>query len=147
MHCLKHVWGCAVSLSRQPCGRNVQCIWVPHRYGDVGSHHMLQIKGKVVPVLNELSTTPSRRMGEWMCRSTFSWPRHELEVSGQLHAPAALTPGKSPGTHWIGGWVDHRAGLDNSENRKFLTLPALELRPLSRPTCSQSLYRLRYPDA
>jgi hypothetical protein len=31
-----------------------------------------------------------------MYRSTFSWPRHKLEVSGQLHAPAALPPGKSP---------------------------------------------------
>jgi len=29
-----------------------------------------------------------------------------MEVSGQLHAPAALTPGKQPPprTHWIGGW-------------------------------------------
>jgi hypothetical protein len=24
------------------------------------------------------------------------WPRHEMEVSGQLHAPAALPPEKSP---------------------------------------------------
>jgi hypothetical protein len=39
-----------------------------------------------------------------------------------------FTPrGKSPGTHWIGGWVDHRAGLDDVEKRKFLTLPGLEL--------------------
>jgi hypothetical protein len=35
-------------------------------------------------------------MGEWMYRSTFSWPRHYQEVSGQLHAPAALPPGKEP---------------------------------------------------
>jgi hypothetical protein len=49
-------------------------------------------KGKVVPVLNWLRITPWRRMGEWMYRSTFSWPRHQLEVSGQLHAPAALPP-------------------------------------------------------
>jgi hypothetical protein len=45
-------------------------------------------------------------------------------VSGQLHAPAALPPGKEPpGTHWIRGWVDPRAGLDDVEKRKFLTLP------------------------
>jgi hypothetical protein len=31
---------------------------------------------------------------------------------GQLHAPAALQPGKRPGTNFIGGWVGHRAGLD-----------------------------------
>jgi hypothetical protein len=36
-------------------------------------------------------------------------------VSGQLHASAALPPGKSPGTHFIGGWVDPRAGLDDME--------------------------------
>jgi hypothetical protein len=35
-------------------------------------------------------------MWEWMYRSTFSWPRHYLEVSGQLHATAALPPGKEP---------------------------------------------------
>jgi hypothetical protein len=40
--------------------------------------------------------------------------------------------------------VDPRAGLDDVEKRKFLTLPGLELRPLRRPARSQSLYRLRY---
>jgi hypothetical protein len=30
-----------------------------------------------------------------------------MEASGQLHAP---------GTHWIGGWVGPRAGLDAVEN-------------------------------
>jgi hypothetical protein len=33
-------------------------------------------------------------------------------VGGQHHAPAALPPGKRPGTHCIGGWVDPMAGLD-----------------------------------
>jgi hypothetical protein len=41
--------------------------------------------------------------------------------------------------------VDPRAGLDDVENRKFLTLPGLELLPLGRPVRSQSLYRLRCP--
>jgi hypothetical protein len=41
--------------------------------------------------------------------------------------------------------VDPRAGLDDVEERKFLILPGLELRPLGRPARSQSLYRLRYP--
>jgi hypothetical protein len=48
-------------------------------------------------------------------------------------------------THWIGGWVDPRASLDDVEKRKFLILSGLELRFLSRPAHSQSLYRLRYP--
>jgi hypothetical protein len=33
-------------------------------------------------------------MWEWMYRSTFSSPRHQVEGSGQLHAPVALLPGK-----------------------------------------------------
>jgi hypothetical protein len=40
--------------------------------------------------------------------------------------------------------VDPIAGLDD-EDRKFLTLPGLELLPLGRPVSSQSLYRLSYP--
>jgi hypothetical protein len=38
--------------------------------------------------------------------------------------PGHFTPGETtPGTHWIGGWVDPRASLDDVEKRKFLTLP------------------------
>jgi len=38
---------------------------------------------------------------------------HAMEVSGQLHALAALLLGvRIPDTHWIGGWVGSRAGLD-----------------------------------
>jgi hypothetical protein len=33
----------------------------------------------------------------------------------------------TPGTHWIGGWVDPRAGLDDVEKKKFLTPPGSEL--------------------
>jgi hypothetical protein len=59
--------------------------------------------------------------------------------------PCLFNPGESAhGTHWIGGWVDPRAGLDDLK-RKLLTLPGLEPRPLGRPARSQSLYRLRYP--
>jgi hypothetical protein len=57
-----------------------------------------------------------------------------------------FTTGKrAPGTHWIGGWVGHRAGLDDVQKGRCLTLPGLELRPLIRPARSQSLYQLRYP--
>jgi hypothetical protein len=54
-------------------------------------------------------------------------------VGGQwlTSRPGRFTSGeRAPGTHWIGGWVDLRAGLDDLEKRKFLTLPGLELRPL-----------------
>jgi hypothetical protein len=41
--------------------------------------------------------------------------------------------------------VGSRIGLDDVDEKKFLTLPGLELRTLGRPARSQSLYRLRYP--
>jgi len=43
-----------------------------------------------------------------------------MEVSGQLHAPAALPLGEiAPGTHWIGGWVGPRAICDAVVKRKY----------------------------
>jgi hypothetical protein len=57
--------------------------------------------------------------------------------------PRHINPGETaPGTHWIGGWVGPRAGLDDVEKRNFLILPELELRPLGRSARNQSLYRL-----
>ena len=35
-----------------------------------------------------------------------------MRVGGQLHALAALLPGKRPGIHCKGGWVGPRAGLE-----------------------------------
>jgi hypothetical protein len=62
--------------------------------------------------------------------------------------PGRFTPWqRAPVTHWIRGSVDPRAGLDDVEKRKSLTLPGLELRPFDFPARSQSLYRLRYPDS
>jgi len=50
-----------------------------------------------------------------------------MEVSGQLHAPAALPPEKEPpGTHWIGGWVGSRAGLGAVKKKKFPAPPGIE---------------------
>jgi hypothetical protein len=62
-----------------------------------------------------------------MCRSIFLT---SAQAGGEWSAsrPCRFTPGEgSPCTHWIGGWVNPRAGLDYVENRKFLTLPGLEL--------------------
>jgi hypothetical protein len=61
--------------------------------------------------------------------------------------PGRFTPGdRGLGTHWIGGWVDPRDGLDNVDKRKFLTLPGVELRPLGRTARSQSLTDYATPD-
>jgi hypothetical protein len=52
-----------------------------------------------------------------------------MEVSGQLHAPAALPPReRAPGTHWIGGWVGPRAVLDAVVKRKIPS-PGRESKP------------------
>jgi hypothetical protein len=61
----------------------------------------------------------------------------KMEASCQFLAPHALPPEKAPGTNWI------RSREDDTEKLKFVTLPRLELRSLSRPARSQ-LYRLRY---
>jgi hypothetical protein len=47
-------------------------------------------------------------------------------IGGEWSAscPGRFTPGeRAPGTNLIGGWVGPRAGLDEVEKRKFLTLP------------------------
>jgi hypothetical protein len=89
-------------------------------------------------MLNLLTTTPQRRIGEWMYRSALSWPWKQMKVSGQSHAAAILPQGKSPstGTQRILGWVTPRTGLDD------VLPPAkdLELRPLARPVRSQSVF-------
>jgi hypothetical protein len=64
-------------------------------------------------------------------------------VSGQLHATAALPPGKEPpGTHWIGGWVDPIAVLDAVVKRKIPN-PRRESKP--RTSIVQSVAQ-RYTD-
>jgi hypothetical protein len=55
------------------------------------------------------------------------WPRHYMEVSGQLHAPAALPPGKSP---WypldrrLGGPQSHSGS--GGEEKNSLPSPGIE---------------------
>jgi hypothetical protein len=66
-------------------------------------------------------------------------------VEWSASRPDRITPGeRAPGTHWMGDWVGLRAGLDDVERRKFLTVPGLELLPLGRQAGSQSPYRLHY---
>jgi hypothetical protein len=41
---------------------------------------------------------------------------------------SASPPGHfTPGTHWIGGWMGLRIGMDSVESRKILPPPGLEL--------------------
>jgi hypothetical protein len=61
-------------------------------------------------------------------------------VGGEWSAsrPGCFTLGeRAPVAHW---WVDSRAGLEDVEKRKFVTLPGLELEPsLVQPVAN------RYP--
>jgi hypothetical protein len=54
-----------------------------------------------------------------------------MEMKGQLHSPGAT----APGTHFIGGWVGPRVGLDVMK-KGFLALPGIEPRPLGSPARS-----------
>jgi hypothetical protein len=51
-----------------------------------------------------------------------------MEVSGQVHTPAALSQGRAPSSHWIGGWVGPRAVLDAVVKRK-IPIPRRESNP------------------
>jgi len=64
-----------------------------------------------------------------------------MGVSGQRHAPAALSPEQRPGTHCIGCWMGPRAGLDVCGKSR----PPTGIRSPDRPAHSESLYRLSYP--
>jgi len=49
-----------------------------------------------------------------------------MEVSGQFNAPDALPARKEPPiTHWRGGWMGPRAGLDAVGREKFFPFPAV----------------------
>jgi hypothetical protein len=53
-------------------------------------------------------------------------------VGGEWSAtrPSCFIPEQwTLGIHWLGGWFGPRAGLDGVKNRKFLTLPGVELQP------------------
>jgi hypothetical protein len=58
-----------------------------------------------------------------------------MGVGGQLHAPAALPPGKRPGTHFIGGWLDPGPVWMAVKN-----LAPTGIRSPDRPAHSKSLY-------
>jgi len=57
-----------------------------------------------------------------------------MEVSAQFQAPDALTPGKVPGTHWRGGWVGPKAGLDEvAKIKRNITASAGNWTPVVQP--------------
>ena len=63
-------------------------------------------------------------------------------VCGQRHALVGSLQGKSPVTHCIWGWLEPRADLDGCG----IPLPPTGIRSQDRPSLSDSLYRLSYPN-
>jgi hypothetical protein len=57
--------------------------------------------------------------------------RHQMEMSGQLHASATVPLGKSPRTHWIGRSVGPIAGLDSENLKSSFRLRAIIVLPAS----------------
>jgi hypothetical protein len=78
---------------------------------------------------------------------THACPGHQMGVSGQRHAPAALYPReRNPGTHCTGGWVGPRTGLDTETRGKILSpLPGIEPRSPGRPVRSQDTILTELP--
>ena len=69
-----------------------------------------------------------------------------MGVGGQHHVPAALSSGKRPGTHCIGGWVCTRAGLDRCgkgfcEYRKEIAMPITCRQPCEKQNDHQLLQK------
>jgi hypothetical protein len=119
----------------------VQLLFPPDKY--LGLYYPSFKKGKVVPVLNWLSSKQWRHLGEWMYVILTS-----ALAGGECSAshPGCFTTGeRALGTHWTGGWVGPRTDLHDMEKRKISPLLGLKLRPLGRPAHSQSLYRLSSP--
>ena len=75
--------------------------------------HVIQKQSKVVPL------HAMKPYGEAEVCLYSLLTRRYMEVSGQHHAPAALTSGKYPGTQWPGGRVGPKIGLDVLEKRQL----------------------------
>ena len=59
---------------------------------------------------------------------------------GSASRPGRSLPRERPGTHYTGGWVGHRVGLDTCGKSR-----PHRIRSPDRTARSQSLYRLSYP--
>jgi hypothetical protein len=94
------------------------------------NHHAMKMYWKsayTAPQLHVFLTSALDR-GEWSASCPGSFPPWV----------------KAPGTHWIGGWVDPRAGLNAVAKREnLLTTPAGNRTPASQPV-ALPLCRLSY---
>jgi hypothetical protein len=88
-------------------------------YKTACDHGQFMVEVKVIPWLNSLSTMPWRCMGEWRYNYTI------LDLGIRWRWMASFTSllcypwETAPGTHWTGGCVGPRAGVDTVEKRKI----------------------------
>jgi hypothetical protein len=80
--------------------------------------------------------------GEWGCGSNYSSPRHEMEISGQLHTMAALLQEKHHPIPLIRRLVDARADLDALRTENSGVPDGVR----TDSSSSQSEYRLSHSD-
>ena len=69
-------------------------------------------RGSRVIAILRLCTGRTAHRGSRAIAILFHDQRHQKGVRGQRHTPAAFYPRGRPGTHYTGGWVSPRAGLD-----------------------------------
>jgi hypothetical protein len=79
-------------------------------------------KGKVIPILNVIKPYAIKPYGEFRYSSTI------LDLGTRWCVVSCMPLPLYPrDTHWIGGWVCPRAGLDTMEKRKKpLSLPGIK---------------------
>jgi hypothetical protein len=101
--------------------------------------------GKVVPVLNKLSTMPREHMREWKYSSTILDPGTGWRWVVSFTPLSLYSWGKSPPVpiEWEAGWVPKP---DWTLWRREKSCPCRESNT-GRPSCSPSLYRLSYSDS
>jgi hypothetical protein len=77
----------------------------------------------------KLSATPCRRLvGQEIIAPNHFWPQHCMGWVVSITPRPRFTPGeRTPGTHWTGGWVGLRAGMDKEVRGKIISpMPGIE---------------------
>jgi hypothetical protein len=81
---------------------------------------MVKCKGKVTPVLFLTEHHAMKAYWGWRCSSIHSLTSALDGGEWSASRPCRFTPReRSPGTHWIGGWMGPRSGLDAVVKRKI----------------------------
>jgi hypothetical protein len=136
--CVKH--------HREP----LQCCYISHKqsHRNPSKNVWMDIekaKGKVFCACLNWAPRDEGVLGEWSYSST-----HSLASALDWGEWSASRPGRfipkerASGTHWIGGWVGPRAGLDAVVKRKIPTTAGSRNR--DHPARSPALYHWANPD-